>query len=45
VERPVLDVLGSVFIALAKMVLILAGLVAIGFGVLFAGCLFGGFRI
>jgi hypothetical protein len=45
VDRPVLDVLASVFVALGKVVLVLAGLVAVAFGVLFAGCLFSGFRI
>jgi hypothetical protein len=44
-DRPVLDALGSVFIAVGKIVLILAGLVAVALGILFAGCLFSGMRI
>jgi hypothetical protein len=45
VDRPILDALAAVFLTLGKIVLVLAGLVAVAIGVLFAGCLFGGFRI
>jgi hypothetical protein len=43
-DRPFLDILAAVFIAVGKVVLVLAGLVAVALGVLFAGCLFGGVR-
>jgi uncharacterized membrane protein len=44
VERPVLDAIAGAFVMLGKVVLILAGLVVVAVGVLFAGCLLGGFR-
>jgi hypothetical protein len=44
VERPVLDAIGGVFMMLGKIVLVLAGLVAVAIGVVFAGCFFSGMR-
>ena len=44
VDRPILDAIGGAFVMLGKVVLILAGLVVVAVGVLFAGCLLGGFR-
>jgi hypothetical protein len=39
-----LDVLGAVLVGIGKLILILAGLVALGVAIVFAGCLLGGFR-
>jgi hypothetical protein len=35
---------GGVFVMLGKIVLVLAGLVAVAIGVVFAGCFFSGMR-
>ena len=45
VERPVLDAIAGAFVMLGKVVLILAGLAAVAIGVVFAGCLFSGFKL
>ena len=39
-----MDVLTAVLLGLGKLILILAGLVALGLGIVFAGCLLSGFR-
>jgi hypothetical protein len=44
-ESPVLDAIGGAFLMLGKIVLILAGLAAVAIGVVFAGCLFSGFKL